>query len=63
MKDGIFAEFKCAVISISQAGTTAKGLSLISDAYYLRKLAFLHLRTHLIPSLLWVVFRMKSFND
>lgn len=59
MKDGIFAEFKCAVISISQAGTTAKGLSLIFAAYYLRKLAFLHLNTQLIASLLWLVFHIK----
>lgn len=40
MKDGIFPEFKCAVISISQAGTTAKGLSLIFASYYLKKVAF-----------------------
>lgn len=63
MKDGIFTEFKCAVISISQAGKTAKGLSLIFAAYYLRTLAFLHLRTQLILSFWGVAFSMKSFND
>lgn len=40
MKDGIFTELKCAVISTSQAGTTAKGLSLISATSYRRELAF-----------------------
>lgn len=40
MKDGIFTELKCAVISTSQARTTDKDLSLVSATYYLRKLAY-----------------------